>query len=213
MRRLLFCGLLLFASAFYISAQTPGQDSADIINPTGAQSSALPAATPQNGTYVRPTGKTRFKWYVNSMFGPVSLGKDVALAGISTWRNSPEEWGPHWEGFGKRAASNLGKGIIKNSVQFGLDEAFSLDSHYYRSTDRSIGGRVKNAFVSVVTARDKTGNRTFGFPRIAGTYSSSIIAAETWYPSRYTWKDGLTNGTISLGFTGVFNLVKEFIKK
>jgi hypothetical protein len=211
MRRLLLSGLLLMASACCIFAQAPNQNLPDNAGSTAIN--GQPSATPQNGNYVRPNGKTRFKRYANSMFGPISLGKDVALAGISTWRNSPEEWGPHWEGFGKRVASNLGKGIIKNSIQFGLDEAFTLDSHYYRSKDRSFGAKVSNAFVSVVTARDRNGGRTLGFPRIVGTYSSSVIAAETWYPSRYTWKDGLKNGTISLAFTGVFNLVKEFIKK
>jgi hypothetical protein len=211
MRLLLLSGLLLFA-AFSISAQTPGPDSIDVTQ-QAEQPSTLPAATPKNGTYVRPNRKTRLKSYVNGMFGPVSLAKDVATAGYATARNSPEEWGPHWDGFGKRFASNLGKSIIKNSVQFGLDEAFTLDSQFYRSKDRSFGARVSNAFVSVVTTRDKNGDRTFGFPRIIGTYSASIIGAETWYPSRYTWKDGLKNGSISLGFTGAFNLFKEFWKK
>jgi hypothetical protein len=212
MRRLLLYGLLLAASAFCVSAQAPGQNSTDN-NTQPTTTNTQPTATPQNTDYVRPTGKTRFKWYVNSMFGPMALGKDVVSAGWATWRNSPEEWGPHWEGFGKRFASSLGKGIIKNSMQFGLDEAFTLDSHFYRSKDRSFGAKFSNALVSTVTARKKNGNRTLGFPRILGTYSASVIGAETWYPSRYTWKDGLKNGTISLGFTAAFNLFKEFWKK
>src|SRR5262249_13085298 len=104
-------------------------------------------------------------------------------------------------------------GIIKNTIQYGLDESFSLDSGFYRSKDRSFGAKVSNALVSTVTARKKNGDRTVGFPRIIGTYSASIIGAETWYPQRYTWKDGLKNGSISLGFTAAFNLFKEFWKK
>jgi len=209
MIRCLLLGLLLFLSALSVSAQAPDQNSTDSTEPTSAQ----PSATPQNNGYVRPSGKTRFKWYINSMFGPMTLGKDVVSAGWSTWRNSPEEWGPHWEGFGKRFASSVGKGIIKNSVQFGLDEALTVDSHFYRSKDRSFGAKVSNALLSTVTARKKNGDRTIGIPRLVGTYSSSIIAAETWYPARYTWKDGVKNGTISLGFTAAFNLFKEFWKK
>ena len=86
-------------------------------------------------------------------------------------------------------------------------------SYYYRSKDKSFGAKVTNALISPVTARTTTGKRTIGIPRITGIYASSIIAAEAWYPSRYTWKDGLKNGTYSLGFDAGFNLIKEFIWK
>ena len=105
------------------------------------------------------------------------------------------------------------KNVIINTVIYGLDESFKLDSSYYRSKDKSVGGKVKNALISPVTARDKNGNRVFGFPRVVGTYTASIVAAETWYPARYNYKDGLKSGTISLGMNAAFNLVKEFIWK
>src|SRR5258708_36781066 len=117
------------------------------------------------------------------MCGPVAVGKDVASAGWFTWRNSPEEWGDHWEGFGKRFASSVGQGIIKSTTEYALDESFKLDSHFYRSQDRSVGARLKNAIISPVTARDKNGKRVFEFPSIAETYTSHIVAAETWFPA------------------------------
>lgn len=208
--KFILCGLLLFAMALCAAGQTatPPKDRDAPVDPA---STAAPK--PQDTPYVRPSGKQRFKWYVDSMFGPVSVGKTVALAGIETWRNSPEEWGPHWDGFGKRVASGLGKGIVKNSIQFGLDEALTIDSHYYVSKNKSVGARVINALISPVTARNKNGDRVIGVPRLVGTYASSIIAAETWYPSRYTWKDGLKNGTYSIGFSATFNLFKEFVWK
>jgi hypothetical protein len=171
------------------------------------------APVPQASPYARPAAKKRFISYVNGMFGPIAMGKNAATAGISTWRNSPEEWGDKWEGFGRRFASNIGKGIIKQTVSYSLEEAFKLDSKYYRSQKKDVGSRVSNALLSTVTARDKNGKRVFGFPKIAGIYAASITAAEMWYPSRFDWKDGVKNGTVSLGFTAAFNLVKEFIWK
>jgi hypothetical protein len=204
MKNLFVAGLMVFTSAVFVSAQTAA----------GSDPKAETAKKTQDAqTYIRPDAKTRQKRYVNSMIGPMAWAKRVASAGLSTWRNSPEEWGPTWEGFGRRVASGTGKSIIKNSVQFGLDEAFKLDSHYYRSRDKSIGARVGNALISPVTARDKNGRRVFGFPRLIGTYTSSIVAAETWYPDRYSWKNGVRSGTISLGMTAAFNLVKEFVWK
>ena len=170
------------------------------------------ATTPPPDVYVRPNADKRFKKYVNSMFGPWSIGRAVASAGLSTWSNEPEEWGPHWEGFGKRFASNMGRSIMKNTMMYGMDEAFKLDSYYYRSTKRDVGSRIKNAMLSPVTARKPDGKKVFGFPRVVSTYASSVIVAETWYPGR-DWKDGLRNGSMTLLFNGGYNLLKEFVWK
>ena len=164
-------------------------------------------------TYVRPDKKTRQKNYFKSLFGPVALAKTVVSAGISTARNSPEEWGGQWEGFGRRIASGFGKNAIKQTVVYGLDESFKIDSKFYRSKKRDFGSKVKNALISPFTARSESGKRVFGLSRVVGTYTSSIIAAETWYPKRYGYKNGLRSGTISLGLNAAFNLFKEFIKK
>lgn len=96
---------------------------------------------------------------------------------------------------------------------YGIDEAFKLDSHFYRSKKRDVGSRVANAFLSTVTARTTSGKRTIGVPRIIGTYTANVIAAEAWLPPRYNWKDGIKSGTISLGVNSLFNLVKEFAFK
>ena len=167
----------------------------------------------QPSTYTRPDANRRFKRYLNSMFGPVSLGRNVATAGIATWRNSPEEWGGQWEGFGRRVASNFGKSVIRNTTIYGLDEVLKLDSGFYRSKNKSVKSRVINLLISPVTARRPNGKRTIGIPRIVGTYTSSVVAYETWYPARYDYKDGLKSATISLGFNAAFNLFKEFVLK
>lgn len=172
------------------------------------------SATPeiQPTPYQRPDAHKRFHRYVGSMFGPFSIGRAVAAAGISTAKDSPEEWGPHWDGFGKRFASNMGRSVMKNTMMYGLDEALKVDSYYYRSQKKDTGSRVYNALISPVTARTETGKRVFGFPRIVSTYASSVIVSETWYPGT-NWKDGLRNGTYTLGINAGFNLIKEFIWK
>jgi hypothetical protein len=181
----------------------------------------LPRSTAQPGLfavttsagYVRPDASTRRKRFINSTVGPFALGRMVATAGISTWRNTPEEWGTKWEGFGRRVASNFAKNAIKQTTKFGLDEALRYDSHFYRSQNKSFGARVRNALISPVTARDRNGKRVIGIPNLVGTYTSSIVANEAWYPARYDWKDGVRTGTISLGFNAAYNLFREFVWK
>lgn len=220
--------IFFLAAASVVNAQAPDQpqikaDSADPevtaasnagpgvpTKPSGVES---PTSVPAQADYVRPDSKTRFRRYVKSMFGPSALGKTVLSAGWATWRNSPEEWGDNWEGFGRRVASSMGKSVIKHTTMYGFDEALKYDSRFYRSKKKDLGSRLGNALISPVTARNENGKRVIGIPRIVGTYTSSIIAAEAWYPSRYDYKDGLKNGTVSLGMNAAFNVIKEFIWK
>lgn len=161
-------------------------------------------------TYVRPEAAERFKGYIKDVVGPVSLAKSAASAAISTASNSPEEWEPNGRGFGRRFASNVGRNLVSSTTRYGLDEAFRLDSRYYRSDKSGFGKRLGHAVISTVTARRPSGRRTVGIPRIVGTYTGHIVAAETWYPARYSWRDGLRSGTISLGMNSLFNIVREF---
>ena len=214
MKGLLLCAALFCTLTTAAFAQTAPASAApattDVTKPVDQQATTPTAASDR---YVRPDAKTRRKRYINSMVGPFALARQVAGSGYATWRNSPEEWGDQWEGFGRRVASSFGKNVIKQTTIYGLDEAFKLDSSYYRSKDKSVGARIRNAVISPVTARDRNGKRVFGFPRIAGTYGSSMIAHEAWYPARYDWKDGLKGGSMSLGYGVLFNLFKEFVWK
>jgi hypothetical protein len=214
---LLVSAFLIFCSGILAQESTTAPQS---INSTGGPN--MPSTPPfksivqkgqQTNGYVRPNAATRRKRFINSMVGPWALGRTVATAGISTWRNSPEEWGDKWEGFGRRVASNFGRNVIKQTTKFGIDEALKTDSHFYRSKNKSVSARIGNALISPVTARDRNGNRVIGVANLAGTYGASIISREVWYPDRYDWKDGVKSGTISLGFNAAFNLVKEFIWK
>lgn len=212
-----FLYLLLAFAAVAAPAQSSGTgktsaDTSSSGNSTTTKHSSS-KTTPAPIGYQRPDSDTRKKRYINGLFGPFTVARQVAGAGISTWRNSPEEWGDRREGFGRRVASNFAKNTIKQTTIYGLDEALNLDSHFYKSKKRDFGSKFANALISPVTARTESGKRVIGIPRIGGTYASSIIAAEAWYPSRYNWKDGVKIGTISLGFNAAFNLVKEFVKK
>lgn len=180
---------------------------------TGNTSEPVQTASAQNTVYTRPNAEKRFKRYINSVVGPFTLLGNAIGAGFGTLANEPEEWGKKPAGFGRRFASNLGRSAIRNTATYALDEAFKLDSGFYRSQKRDAGSRIKNAVLSTFTARKTNGKRVVGVPRLVGTYTGSIVAAETWFPKRFDYKDGLRDGTVSLGFNTLVNLFREFILK
>ena len=163
--------------------------------------------------YVFPTAEERFKKYVKDTVGPVRLVRTAAAAGIDQWRDTPEEWGQGSKGYGKRFASGMGRNAIQQTVTYGLDSALGLDTGFQRSKREGFFPRLKDALAQNVTSRTKSGNRVISAPRFVGVYTGSIIAAETWYPERYSYKDGLRHGTTTL-LTGFgINVVREFLIK
>ena len=180
------------------------QQTTDTTAPATQQSATTPG-------YVFPDKGKRLKRYVNSTVGPFRLGRTAVSAGIDQWKDSPEEWGQGMKGYGKRYASNLGRNAIQQTVGYGLDEAFQLDSAFYRSKREGFFPRLKDALLQSVTSRTRTGKRVPAAPRFVGAYTGAIVAAETWYPERYSYKDGLRSGSMTL-LTGIgVNIFREFV--
>jgi len=173
-----------------------------------------PAATTTKTTkpdYVFPTPRERFNRYVKNTVGPERLLRSAASAGISQWNDSPEEWGQGAKGYGKRFASSMGQNAIQQTVTYGLDSALKLDTGFKRSKREGFFPRLKDALAQNVTSRNRSGGRVISIPRFAGVYTGAIIAHETWYPDRYSTKDGLRSGTTTL-LTGFgINVLREFV--
>jgi len=194
--------------AFSVRAQEPQSSPAP--RPEGETVAAKAKPDPYK-TYVFPTDRERFNRYIKDTVGPFRLARTAFSAGIDQWSDNPEEWGQGMKGYGKRFASSLGRNAIQQSVTYGLDEAFGLDSGFQRSHKEGVKARVKHAFLETVTSRKKNGDRVLSAPRLVGVYTGAIVATETWYPERYSYKDGLRMGTGTLiGSFGV-NLVREFL--
>ncbi len=220
MRSSLLLAAIFFAAAANGFTQQPQPTATpDKDKPATTQTDKDDASTDSRSSqtnqnwYVRPTAEKRFKGYANRVVGPLALVRYTATAGLTTWRNTPKEWGDKWEGFGRRFASNLGKSAIANTAIYGLDEALKVDSNFYRSRNRSVSARLRNAMFSTFTARKPNGKRTIGIPRITGAVVSNVIASSTWYPDRYDYVHGLKGSAISLGVNVGFNLVREFVWK
>ncbi len=162
-------------------------------------------------TYEFPTHRERFNRYVKDTVGPFRLLRTTVTAGLDQWSDTPEEWEQGMKGYGKRWASSFGRSAIQQTVTYGLDEALGQDSSFQRSNREGVFPRVKHAFLETITSRTKSGKRVLSAPRLVGVYGAGVIASETWYPERYSYKDGLRMGTSTL-ITGFgINLVREFI--
>lgn len=202
--------VLTFVSSVYSQDTTPAtpQTTTQTTQQPSAQSTQ-PATTTSG--YVFPDKNERFKRYLNSTVGPFRLARTAVSAGIDQANDSPEEWGQGMKGYGKRYASSLGRNAIQQTITYGLDEALNLDTGFQRSKREGFFPRFKDALMQNVTSRTRTGKRVISVPRFAGVYTGAIVSYETWYPDRYSYKDGLRSGTTTL-LTGFgINLFREFV--
>lgn len=199
---LLFCVLIL--STVQIFAQSEEKDKS-------AETTTTTVAT--TITYVRPEANERFKKYLNNVVGPAAFIGPVFSSTFKQIRNKPPEWGKTSSGFARRFGDSIGRNVINQTITYGLDEAFKLDSNYYPSAKKDFKSKFSNAVISAFTARNEKGKRVIGVPRIVGTYSSAIIANETWMPKRFSYKDGLRDGSISMITRIGINLFREFVFK
>jgi hypothetical protein len=170
-----------------------------------------PTTSQTQGSYVFPTAEERRKRYVRNMVGPITLTRITVSAAIDQWDDDPPEWGQGAEGYGKRFASQFGKNAIRHTVSYGLSEALQLDTGFEKSQRKGFWPRLSDALVHSVTSRTRSGKRVISAPIFAGIYAGAIIPSETWYPSRYSYKDGLRSGTYTLGAGFALNIVREFI--
>src|SRR6185295_8203376 len=100
----------------------------------------------------------RVKWVVVSTIGPPNLAGGLVSSGWGTLFNRPPEYGPHWEGFGKRYGMRLTGGATSNVMEAGLGALWGEDPRFHRiGSAESPGRRLKNAVKRAFLARDRNG--------------------------------------------------------
>lgn len=136
-------------------------------------------------TYTRPTEKTKIENYLFDAFGPYPAAGATFAAGIGQWRNTPPEW-RQAEAYSKRFGSAFGIAAISTTTRYGLAEAFSEDTLYYRCECKGVFPRLRHAVIFTLTARrGEDGRRVFSFPALVAPYAGSMTAVYAWYPGRY----------------------------
>jgi len=137
----------------------------------------------------------------------------LAYAVLDQLRDQPKEWNQGWNGYGKRAASNVGEFYIQEGVTEGIAALMNRPLDYSPCSCRATPERIWWALRGAVIDRTQHGHSALAIPRIAGAYAGSFAQA-SWRPN-----DGdrnrvaLVNGTTSLALGAVINLYHEFTHK
>jgi len=156
---------------------------------------------PSPATSYQPiTGRQRFDWFVRSTVGGESLAAGLFSAGLGTAINRPTEYGPHWDGFGKRYAMRLTGISTGNAIEAGLGSLWGEDPRYFPATGQPIKGRLKNVVLMTFAARQADGSSDPAYARYIGTVGNNFLS-NSW---RADSESGVGDAClrIALGFAG-----------
>jgi hypothetical protein len=144
------------------------------------------------------TQQQRLKWATFSSVGPPSLAAGAITSAISTGRNNPSEYGPHWDGYFKRQGLRLTGAVTSNFMEAELGALWGEDPRYRRATVTSAKGRAWHAVKTAFLAYDRNGKSMPAYARFIAVPSSNFIS-NSWRPdSQRDFEQ--TTGRIGLGF-------------
>jgi len=127
----------------------------------------------------------RLGWILKSTLGPRNLAAGLFVSGWGTWHNEPHEYGPHWEGYGKRYGLRLTVGGTSNVIEASLGSVWGEDPRYRRAEGQPVGRRLAHVFVSTLVTHDLTGNPMPAYARYIAVPSGNIIS-NMWRPDSQT---------------------------
>jgi hypothetical protein len=205
MRNLYFSVFILLLATAVSGQIMPGESTPVPARPTQAtrtQSSGkhLKTASTASGDYQAISAGERLRWFAQSTAGPESLTAGLFSAGFGTAIDRPREYGPHWDGFGKRYAMRLTGVSTGNAIEAGLGAVWGEDPRYFRAAGQPIKRRLENVMVMTFAARQRDGNLGPAYARYLGNAGNNFLSN--------SWRADSESGTgdacirILLGFAG-----------
>jgi hypothetical protein len=147
------------------------------------------------------SGAGRAKWAINSTVGPASLAGGVVSAAWGTMLNQPNEYGTHWDGFGKRYGMRLTGIATSNAMEAGMGALWGEDPRYHRTEGQPFKNRVGHVIKMTFLAEARSGEAARPAYARYAAYAGNNFVSNTWRPDSEA--DGRhAVARIGLGFLG-----------
>jgi len=156
------------------------------------------------------SGQDRLRWVALSTFGTKNLAAGVFVAGIQTWRNEPDAWGPHWDGFGTRYGARLAAGGTSNVLEAGIGSLWGEDPRYFRAAGQPMKTRIVHVVKMAFVDHNRAGGTQLAYARYLAV-PGGILISNTWRLDQST--AGHVTHQVALGFLSriTSNAFSEFV--
>ena len=131
-------------------------------------------------------------------------------AGLDQWRDRPSQWGEGGGPFAERYASHVGQYLIQRSIMFPVQAIDHEDPRYFRSTRKSIKGRVGDAFLHTVWRHDDSGGMMPAYGEFLGDYGAAAISRLWWPQNFHKGSSIFVAGSDTVLIDAGINVIHEF---
>ena len=159
----------------------------------------------------RLSGGDRLNWFVQSTVGPASLAGGVVSGAFGTALSMPKEYGPHWEGFGKRYGMRLTGISTGNAIEAGLGALWDENPRYVRLGHGSVLARIASSLKMTIAAQRSNKDELMpAYARYVAIVGNNFLS-NTWR-ARSEANARHAGFRIGLGFAGraASNAFEEF---
>ena len=146
-----------------------------------ASAGVAPAQSVSNFTYTPITPKERLGWFAKANVGPKALAGHLVVAGLNTWQNNPEEYGPHWDGFGKRIPLRASGTAVNSAIEASLGSLWGEDPRYFRAAGQPFKKRLGHVLKMAVMSHNRNGGLMPAYARFSAQAGGGFLQ-NTWRP-------------------------------
>jgi hypothetical protein len=177
-----------------------------------AQSSVLPEEPDHSQAQLNPFPfEDRMKWAAVTAVSPKRLAGYVVSSAIATATNDPPEYGPHWEGYGKRIGLRLSTGATGLFMEAAVGSLWDEDPRYHRTQGLGMKARLWNIAKMSVMTQNEEGKVVPAYARYISVPANSYLS-NLWRPdSRATVDRGARRIPLSFMDRMIANAFTEFL--
>jgi hypothetical protein len=127
------------------------------------------------------SARDRFRWVTITSLGPKNLAAGAFVAGIQTWRDEPETYGTHWDGYAKRYGARLAAGGTTNTLEAVFGSLWGEDPRYYRAAGQPLKARLGHVVKMAFVTHNNVGDLRPAYARYIAV-PGGILVSNTWRP-------------------------------
>jgi hypothetical protein len=146
----------------------------------------------------------RVREYGASLFDVYSWAGVAGSTLLDQLLDNPETWS-----FKDRALSNSARFVLEESVYHGVAAMQDRSTWYYPCECTAVPDRIGHAFAEAITDHDRSGVAHVSVARLGASYGAATAEA-LWRPD-VSVGHAISTATSSLFFSGLFNVVREFV--
>jgi hypothetical protein len=143
-------------------------------------SSAASAGEPSEDLF---TFQQRMEWASRNAVSLRRVAGYAVSSAIATATNSPREYGPHWDGYGKRVGLRMSTGATGLFMEAAIGSLWGEDPRYQRAAGQPLKARLWNVAKMTVMARNVNGELRPAYARYisisANSYASNLWRADS----------------------------------